>query len=81
MDIEITDLNSYEIIQILDNYPKGNLKIKYDRIFWESLSTDSTSRRDRNSSPRSESPNQRPQEDNVGQRFERMADTLGRMVC
>ena len=79
MDIDITDLNSYEIIQVLDNYPKGQLKIKYDRIFWESLSVDSASRMNRNNSPRSEST--RPQEDNLGQRFERMADTLGRMVC
>jgi len=80
MDIDITDLNSYEIIQVLDNYPKGQLKIKYDRIFWESLSVDSASRMNRNNSPRAESA--RPQrEADIGQRFEKMADTLGRMVC
>jgi hypothetical protein len=79
MDIDITDLNSHEIIRVLENYPKGSLKIKYDRVFWESLNLEpSPSSRVMNSFD----PRQPPKgEGDIGKRFERMGDVLGRMVC
>lgn len=79
MDIDVTDLNSREIIRVLENYPRGSLKIKYDRVFWESFNLEPTP-----SSKVIESfdPRRPPKgEGDIGKKFERMADTLGRMVC
>jgi hypothetical protein len=78
MDIDITDLSSSEIIQVLYNYPRGKLGIKYERIFWiTQFSQDPKARAAANLDPR-----QQPKgEGEIGQRFERMADTLGRLVC
>lgn len=77
MDIDITDMSSYELVKILENYPKGKLKIKFDRVFWESSTLDPASKVLSSFDPR-----QPPKGDGeIGQRFERMADTLGRMVC
>jgi hypothetical protein len=78
MLIEITDLTSYEIIRILQNYPKGKLVIKNDSVFWDSVSLEPTS----NVAAQQFDPRQPPRgQGNIGQSFERMADTLGRMVC
>lgn len=82
MDIEITDLSSYEIITILTNYPRGKLVIKYDRIFWDSGSIEPVTKP--NEAAQSFDPRQPPrvQKGNqIGKAFERMADTLGSMVC
>jgi hypothetical protein len=78
MMIEISDLSSYEIIKILENYPKGKLIIKNDSVFWDSLNfepvnSEAANRLDPRQPPRGQG--------NIGQSFERMADTLGRMVC
>jgi hypothetical protein len=78
MLIEITELNSYEIIKILTNYPKGELVIKNNSVFWNSFATEPIS----SEAARNFDPRQPPKEQgNIGQSFERMADTLGRMVC
>lgn len=82
MDIEITELTAYEIQQILTNYPRGKLVIKYDRIFWDSGSVEPVPRP--NEAARSLDPRQpprAPEGNKVGKAFERMADTLGSMVC
>jgi len=78
MLIEITDLSSYEIINILTDYPRGKLVIKNSGVFWESASLKPVSRE----VAQTFDPRQPPRgQGNVGQTFERMADTLGRMVC
>ena len=80
MNIDITDLTSYEIIQILTNYPRGKLVTKKDRIFWDSVSLEPVPKP--NEAVRNFDPRQPPRgKGNVGQAFERMADTLGSMVC
>ena len=77
MMIDISDLNSYEIIKILTNYPKGNLVIKHDSVFWNSVNLEPTSKE----VVREFDPRQPPKgQGNIGQSFERMSDTLGRMV-
>ena len=84
MDIDITELTAYEIQQVLSNYPRGRLAVKHDRIFWDSGSLEPVP------SPRVApappyTPQQPPRQPNQGnkiaQSFERMADTLGSMVC
>jgi len=78
MLIELTDLHSTEIIEILTNYPRGRLVIKNDSVFWESANLRPVS----SEVIRNFDPRQPPRgQGNVGQSFERMADTLGRMVC
>ena len=90
MDIDITDLTGIEIQRILDNYPRGRLEIKHDRIFWDSQSLEPVSRPneaarafDPMQPPRQPMPQPQgqPQQPDIGQRFARMADTLGSMVC
>jgi len=34
LDIDINDLNSQEIRNVLHSYPNGHLLIKFDRVFW-----------------------------------------------
>ena len=83
MDIDITDLTSNEIIQILSNFPNGRLVIKNDRIFWDSASIEPLQNRPQEV-VRSFDPRQPPKvrkENKVGDAFARMADTLGSMVC
>jgi len=79
MDIDITDLPAYEIQRILANYPRGKLVIKNDRIFWDSGSLEPMPRP--NEAAPQYNPQQPPRQPSVGQRFEKMADTLGSMVC
>lgn len=81
MNIDITDLTSYEIVQILTNYPRGKLVTKQDRIFWDSVSLEPVLKP--NEAVRSFDPRQPPRGGNnqIGQAFERMADQLGAMVC
>jgi len=80
MDIDITDLTAHEIIQILTNYPRGKLVIKQNRIFWDSLSFEPVPRP--NEAARGLDPRQPPRGfGDIGKRFEKMADTLGSMVC
>lgn len=79
MRIDITDLTSQEIIEILSNYPRGKLVIKYDRIFWDSVSFEPT--RPSGEAARNFDPRQPPRgSGRIGKSFENMADTLGRMV-
>ena len=81
MDIDVTDLSSYEITQILTNYLRGKLVIKHDRIFWDSVSLEpvpSSQQVAAPGQPRQSSPGQG---NRVGQAFSNMADTLGSMVC
>jgi len=84
MDIDITELTAYEIQQILSNYPRGRLAVKHDRIFWDSGSLEPVPRP--SEAARALNPMQPPrapqgQGNQVAQAFERMADTLGSMVC
>jgi len=84
MNIDITELMSHEIIQILTNFPQGKLVTKQDRIFWDSVSFEPVMRPPqgvvRNSDPR-QPPRGPTQGQQIGQRFEKMADVLGSMVC
>ena len=83
MDIDITELTAFEIQRVLSNYPRGRLAVKHDRIFWDSGDFEPVPRPNeaaREFDPRQ--PPRAPQQGNkVGQAFERMADTLGAMVC
>jgi len=82
MNIEITESQSHEIIQILSSFPRGRLVIKKDRIFWDSVSLEPVPRPNeaaKNYDQRQ--PQMGPQKDDIGKRFKRMADTLGSMVC
>jgi len=90
MDIDVTDLTAYEIQRILSNYPRGRLVAKQDRIFWDSGSLEpvpspngAAPQFNPQQPPRQPYPPQgQPQQGNkVGAAFERMADTLGSMVC
>ncbi len=87
MDIDITDLTGYEIQTILANYPKGKLEIKHDRIFWDSQSLEPVPRPNEAAMPylQQQPPRQpipQPNRGNeIGDRFAKMADTLGSMVC
>jgi len=88
MDIDITELTAHEIQNILSNYPRGQLETKHDRIFWVSGSVEPVTRPSevvRSFDPM-QPPRQPPvQQQNAGTKaakaFERMADTLGSMVC
>ena len=80
MNIDITELQSHEIIQILTNFPKGVLVSKQDRIFWDSVSLEPV-QRPHEGAVRGNQQKQPPRGDNIGDRFGRMADTLGSMVC
>ena len=78
MRIELSGLHSSEIIRILTSYPQGKLVIKNDSVFWDSLNLEPIS----SGAAQTFDPRQPPRgQGNVGQGFERMADTLGRMVC
>lgn len=80
MKIDITDLTSYEIVQILTNYPRGKLVTKQDRIFWDSVSLEPVLKP--NEAVRNFDPRQPLRgKGEIGQAFERMADTFGRLVC
>lgn len=80
MNIDITDLTSYEIIQILTNYPRGQLVTKQNRIFWDSVSLEPVLKP--NEAVRNFDPRQPPRgEMTIGKRFEKMSDVLGSMVC
>jgi len=79
MEINITDLNGNEIIQILTNYPRGRLVIKNDSVFWDSVNLEPAYNK---GAAREFDPRQPPKgQGQIGDRFEKMADTLGRMVC
>jgi len=77
MDIDITDLKSRDIIKILQNYPQGNLEVKFERIFWCSDYLEPESKDNHAGEPptRGGPHNQKPQ-----RAMERMADTLGSMM-
>lgn len=80
LDIDITDLKSRELIKILTLYPQGHLEIKYERVFWISDYAEPDSAREE---PRMNYRAQQgaPQGSSASKPFERMADTLGQMVC
>ena len=80
MDIDITDLKSREIIKLLTLYNSGHLEIKFERVFWCSdysepnLPTTPTEAY----GPMTMRP---PRPSGASAPFERMADTLGSLVC
>lgn len=80
MDIDITDLKSREIVKLLTLYPQGHLEIKFERVFWCSdysepnLPTSPTEAY----GPMTMRP---PKASGASAPFERMADTLGGLVC
>ena len=80
MMIDVTESSGRELIQILTNYPKGKLVSKQGRIFWDSLDFEP---KNPSGAVRNVDPMQPPRggAGEIGQRFERMADALGRMVC
>jgi hypothetical protein len=81
MNIDITDLKSRDIIKILQSFSQGHLEIKFERIFWSSDYSEPDLPREE-SSVRAFDPRRPPQgKGGVGKSFERMADTLGSMVC
>lgn len=92
MDIDITDMTANEIQQLLSNYPRGRLEVKHDRIFWDSVDP-TPAPRPMEAAPQhypphypqhyppQQPPRQQNQGNKVAQSFERMADTLGSMVC
>ena len=90
MDIDITELTAYEIQRILSNYPRGRLAIKHDRIFWDSGDVEPVPRPNEAApqyppqqpprQPSGQPPRQQPKGNDIGQRFARMADTLGSMM-
>ena len=86
MDIDITELTAYEIQRVLSNYPRGRLVVKYDRIFWDSgnlepIQSPNGAAPQFNQQQPPRQPNQPNQGNQIGDRFAKMADTLGRMVC
>jgi len=81
MDIDLTDLRSKEIIKILENFSHGHIEIKFERVFWSSDYTEPDMPREERT-VRAFDPRRPPQgKGTIGQGFERMADTLGSMVC
>ena len=83
MDIDITELTAYEIQRILSNYPRGRLVVKYDRIFWDSGNLEpvpSPNGAAPQMNPQQQPPRQPNQGSEIGQRFQRMSDTLGSLV-
>jgi hypothetical protein len=76
MNIDITDLNSKQIVKILTLYPFGSLEIKYERIFWCSETTEPETRQSPGEPPR-RGP---PQKEDWGNRFRKMQDSLGSMI-
>jgi hypothetical protein len=81
MDIDVTNVKSRELVKILNLYPQGHLEIKFERIFWSSDYSEPDLPRDE-PVVRAFDPRRPPQgKGGVGRTFERMADTLGSMVC
>jgi hypothetical protein len=83
ISIDLTELNSQEIIEALERYPYGHLEIKSERIFW--LSRDSIQARHEVPSQRRSDglpPQRKPDQMNTANRaIKRSLDTLGAMVC
>jgi hypothetical protein len=80
LNIDITDLKSREISKILNGYPMGHLEIKFERVFWCSDYVEPSLQSD---SPAAAFDPRRPPQgkSNAGQAFQRMADSLGSLVC
>ncbi|MCK9430211.1 MAG: hypothetical protein M0R17_09430 [Candidatus Omnitrophica bacterium] len=79
IDIDITNLKSREIIKILELYSHGSLAIKYERVFWCSDYAEPETRENPVGTPPGVPPNQKRR--NPGEPFQRMADSLGSMIC
>lgn len=78
MDIEITDMKSRDLIKLLTIYPQGHLEIKFERVFWCS----DYSEPNLPTSPAEDfNPMRPPKASGASAPFERMADTLGSLVC
>lgn len=80
LDIEITEKKSGEIIDILELYPRGQLEIKYERVFWCSDNTEPRVSRD---NPEEPSRNRGPsalREPKISERLGAMSDVLGSMM-
>ena len=82
MNIDLTDLPSREIIKILQNYPSGSLIIKFERVFWASDDSEPVYPRNMPTVPRENGGQySKRKELTMGDRFGKMSDALGRMVC
>jgi len=81
MLIDITEETSYGIIQILTNYPKGQLEIKHDRIFWDSVSLEPVPSSQQVAAPGQPRQPSTGQGNNIAQGMQKAADILGSMVC
>ncbi len=81
MNIDLTDLRSREIIKILQNYPSGSLIIKFERVFWASEDSEPVYPRDILAASEENRGQPRRKELTISDRFGKMSDTLGRMVC
>jgi hypothetical protein len=74
MNIDITDMKSRELIQILSQYPQGKLEMKFERIFWSSDYITPEVPQNRPGMPQTQQ-NRRP-----GINFQAMSDQLGRFL-
>lgn len=78
MNIDITDLSSERIIRILTSFPRGNLEIKFERVFWVSEEVEPQGH-NRSIPPRGGMAPRNSLEE-ASQRFKRAADTLGSLM-
>lgn len=84
ISIDLTELNSQEIIEALERYPYGHLENKSNRVFW--LSRDNPSKEVYPSSPaipplRGANNPKVNQMEQANRAFKKMTDTLGSMIC
>jgi hypothetical protein len=82
MDIDISELNSKEIISVLQNYPKGALKVLNGRVYWSSVYIEPVFQQQQEMNTGRHFPGvpaNRPQE-KLPFNFEKAADALGSMI-
>jgi hypothetical protein len=84
LSIDLTDLNSQEIIEALERYPYGHLEIKSERVFW--ITRDAPMRKEPPIFPPASAggfnqPKPRGQMQQANHAFKKMSDTLGSMIC
>ena len=80
LDIDITEKQSHEIIEILNNYPRGHLENKFERVFWVSDSSVPTRVDGPESPPGHRGASNPRNQSSLGDRFQNMADNLGSMM-
>jgi len=80
LNLDITDNKANEIIEILEDYPRGHLEIKFERVFWVSNSLEAQSRDNPANLPPGDRRDSLLKQPTVGDRFQKMSDTLGSMM-